>query len=127
MRTSGLWRNASVHSNCNNKFEVYHCHASVFIIYIPIPSEGALVYYYYYYYFIIILSQNLCVRYLIGDRNNPKKKKSFTRLFFSSSVAEASKFFPPIAGRWCIFDMPSLNVYLRISCIFFFFPEILNK
>lgn len=103
MRTSGLWRNASVHSNCNNKFEVYHCHASVFMIYIPIPSEGALVYYYYYYYyFIIILSQNLCVRYLIGERNNQKKILHQT-LFFSSSVAEASKFFPTYSWRWCIF------------------------
>lgn len=98
------------------------------MIYIPIPSEGALVYYYYYYYyFIIILSQNLCVRYLIGERNN-QKKKSFTRLcFFQALWLRPQSFFPPIAGDGVFFDMPSLNVYLRISCIFFFFPEILNK
>lgn len=53
-----------MHSNCNNKFEVYHYHASVFMICIPTPSERALVYCY---DLIIILSQNLCVYYLIGD------------------------------------------------------------
>lgn len=65
-----------MHSNCNNKFEVYHYHASVFMICIPIPSEGALVYCY---YFIMMLSQNLCVHYLIGERNN-QNNNNFTRL-----------------------------------------------
>lgn len=45
---------APVHSNCNNKFEVYHRHASVFMICIPTPSKGALLFNY---NFIINLSQ----------------------------------------------------------------------
>lgn len=119
-----------MHLNCNNKFEVHHRHhhhpAPLFLmICIPVPSEGALVYYYY--YFIMMLSQNLCVHYLIGERNNQNKKSLDCLL--SSSISEASKFFTPIAEMVYFFKTPSPNMYLRISCIFFlfFFAEILNK
>lgn len=133
---------ASAHSNCNNKFEVYHHHASVFMICIPIPSEGVLVYYYD--FIIIILLQNLCVRYLIGQRNNQKKKKerkkNFTRLF-SSSVSEASKFFHTYSWdgvfltchlQMCIWEFLVfsffflkfwINKWMRTTdCLFYFIP-----
>lgn len=70
-----------MHSNCNNKFEVYHYHASVVMICIPIPSEGALVYCYD--FIAMTFTRSLCSLPDWG-KEIIKKKPSLDSVFFQA-------------------------------------------
>lgn len=112
-------------SNCNNRFEVSSLSRLCCVLH-SWTFWGGLA--------LLSLLEHfhkVSVCCLVGKRKNASTKKSFIWLFsvcFSSSVSEASKIFPPIDGPWRIFLTLSLNVYLRISCIFFFFLNFwINK
>lgn len=111
-------------SNCNNRFEVSSLSRLCSVLH-SWTFWGGLA--------LLSLLEHfhkVSLYCLVGRRKNNSTKKSFIWLFsvcFSSSISEASKIFPPIDGPWRIFLTPSLNVYLRISCIFFFLNFWINK